>query len=217
MCPLAARAAGGHPGGHAADHGRRQRPASLRRPGGRAARHHRKRRHPRRAADGDIPSGAAEPDRHQRRTASMPDACRCWTTARKAISVLRNTSRRSRRSNACSASARTPDASLPVGEPLMDIQVLAPMKKGPLGRIQPQHAPSGGAETRRRRTRRSTPLASASCAWGTRSCRCRTTTRSSGPGAGPNGASIEGAGAFNGDLGTVYRIDNGARRFSILF
>ena len=39
-----------------------------------------------------------------------------------------------------------PDASLPVGEPLMDIQVLAPMKKGAAGRIQPQRAPSGGAE-----------------------------------------------------------------------
>ena len=109
-----------------------------------------------------------------------------------------------------------PDASLPVGEPLMDIQVLAPMKKGPLGvynlnaRLQAALNPPSPHKAEHAFGERILRV-------GDKVMQVQNNYKVEWTRRGPNGASIEGAGAFNGDLGTVYRIDNGARRFSILF
>lgn len=109
-----------------------------------------------------------------------------------------------------------PDASLPVGEPLMDIQVLAPMKKGPLGvynlnaRLQAALNPPSPDKEEHAFGERILRV-------GDKVMQVQNNYKVEWTRRGPNGASIEGAGAFNGDLGTVYRIDNGARRFSILF
>ena len=109
-----------------------------------------------------------------------------------------------------------PDASLPVGEPLMDIQVLAPMKKGPLGvynlntRLQAALNPPSPDKAEHAFGERILRV-------GDKVMQVQNNYKVEWTRRGPNGASIEGAGAFNGDLGTVYRIDNGARRFSILF
>lgn len=109
-----------------------------------------------------------------------------------------------------------PDASLPVGEPLMDIQVLAPMKKGPLGvynlnaRLQAALNPPSPDKAEHAFGERILRV-------GDKVMQVQNNYKVEWTRRGPNGASIEGAGAFNGDLGTVYRIDNGARRFAILF
>ena len=111
--------------------------------------------------------------------------------------------------------ARPGDA-LPTSEPLLDIQVLVPMKKGTLGvfqlNAQLQAAlnppvPDKPEHTFGERTLRT----------GDKVMQVQNNYKVEWTRRGPAGTTVEGTGAFNGDLGTVYRIDNTARRFSILF
>ncbi len=101
-------------------------------------------------------------------------------------------------------------------EPLMDVQVLSPMKAGMLGvhnlnaRLQETLNPpeSGkrefGAGERKLRE-------------GDRVMQLRNDYKVVWHKPGPGGAPEEGAGAFNGDLGTIARINTETRRLSVLF
>lgn len=109
-----------------------------------------------------------------------------------------------------------PDADMPVGEPLLDMQVLVPMKKGPLGvyhlntRLQESLNPPAPEKAEHTFGERILRV-------GDKVMQVQNNYRIEWTKRGPGGATIEGTGAFNGDLGTVYRIDNTTRRFSILF
>ena len=109
-----------------------------------------------------------------------------------------------------------PDADMPVGEPLLDMQVLVPMKKGPLGvyhlnmRLQESLNPPAPEKAEHAFGERILRV-------GDKVMQVQNNYRIEWTKRGPGGATIEGTGAFNGDLGTVYRIDNTTRRFSILF
>ncbi|MEG1523769.1 MAG: ATP-dependent RecD-like DNA helicase [Clostridia bacterium] len=110
-----------------------------------------------------------------------------------------------------------PGDEMPTSEPLMDIQVLAPMKKGTLGvyhlNTSLQAALNPPSPEKREQLSGDTVLREGDrimqiknnykVAW--------TKIESS------TVAAEEGVGAFNGDLGTVYRIDPMNRRMQVLF
>lgn len=109
-----------------------------------------------------------------------------------------------------------PGAALPTGEPLLDIQVLVPMKKGPLGvhnlnvRLQAALNPPSPDKPEHTFGERTLRV-------GDKVMQIQNNYKIEWTRRGAAGTTIEGTGAFNGDLGTVYRIDNTSRRFSILF
>ena len=127
-----ARAAQGRARRHPLYHGGRRGPAPFRRRGGRAAGRDRQRRNPRRASRRNLPSGAEEHDcyeraPHQRRPAAGTRSGRiptfCFEDVPSQDRIL------SRILELCTR----PRGVLATSDPLMDVQVLAPMKKGVLG------------------------------------------------------------------------------------
>lgn len=109
-----------------------------------------------------------------------------------------------------------PDASLSTGEPLLDIQVLVPMKKGTLGvhnlNAQLQATLNPPAPDKPEHT-----FGEMTLRVGDKVMQIQNNYKIEWTRRGVAGTTSEGTGAFNGDLGTVYRIDNTSRRLSILF
>lgn len=105
---------------------------------------------------------------------------------------------------------------LHTNEPLLDIQVLAPMKKGTLGVYNINRAlqaalnpPAPG--------KREQAFGDTVFREGDKIMQMQNDYKVEWTRRGQSGEVVEGTGAFNGDLGTVYRIDPAARRLSVLF
>lgn len=105
---------------------------------------------------------------------------------------------------------------LHTNEPLLDIQVLAPMKKGTLGVYNINRAlqaalnpPAPG--------KREQAFGDTVFREGDKIMQMLNDYKVEWTRRGQSGEVVEGTGAFNGDLGTVYRIDPAARRLSVLF
>ena len=105
---------------------------------------------------------------------------------------------------------------LHTNEPLLDIQVLAPMKKGTLGVYNINRAlqaalnpPAPG--------KREQAFGDTVFREGDKIMQMQNDYKVEWTHRGQSGEVVEGTGAFNGDLGTVYRIDPAARRLSVLF
>ena len=105
---------------------------------------------------------------------------------------------------------------LHTNEPLLDIQVLAPMKKGTLGVYNINRAlqaalnpPAPG--------KREQAFGDTVFREGDKIMQMQNDYKVEWTRSGQSGEVVEGTGAFNGDLGTVYRIDPAARRLSVLF
>lgn len=105
---------------------------------------------------------------------------------------------------------------LHTGEPLLDIQVLAPMKKGTLGvfhinrALQAALNPPGPEK-------REQAFGETVFREGDKIMQMQNDYKVEWTKRGKNGELIEGTGAFNGDLGTVFRIDPAVRRLTVLF
>lgn len=107
-------------------------------------------------------------------------------------------------------------ARLGTGEPLMDVQVLTPMKKGTLGvenlnRILQEalNPPELGKPEHN--------FGSLLLRQGDKIMQIKNDYKVEWQKPGPDGALQEGAGAFNGDLGTLFRLDNLNRVLHVLF
>lgn len=105
---------------------------------------------------------------------------------------------------------------LHTNEPLLDIQVLAPMKKGTLGVYNINRAlqaalnpPAPG--------KREQAFGDTVFREGDKIMQMQNDYKVVWTRRGQSGEVVEGTGAFNGDLGTVYHIDPAARRLSVLF
>ena len=105
---------------------------------------------------------------------------------------------------------------LHTNEPLLDIQVLAPMKKGTLGVYNINRAlqaalnpPAPG--------KREQAFGDTVFREGDKIMQMQNDYKVEWTRRGQSGEVVEGTGAFNGDLGTVYHIDPAARRLSGLF
>ena len=105
---------------------------------------------------------------------------------------------------------------LHTNEPLLDIQVLTPMKKGTLGVYNINRAlqaalnpPAPG--------KREQAFGDTVFREGDKIMQMQNDYKVEWTHRGQSGEVVEGTGAFNGDLGTVYRIDPAARRLSVLF
>lgn len=105
---------------------------------------------------------------------------------------------------------------LHTNEPLLDIQVLTPMKKGTLGVYNINRAlqaalnpPAPG--------KREQAFGDTVFREGDKIMQMQNDYKVEWTRRGQSGEVVEGTGAFNGDLGTVYRIDPAARRLSVLF
>ncbi len=105
---------------------------------------------------------------------------------------------------------------LHTNEPLLDIQVLAPMKKGTLGVYNINRAlqaalnpPAPG--------KREQAFGDTVFREGDKIMQMQNDYKVEWTRRGQSGEVVEGTGAFNGDLGTVYCIDPAARRLSVLF
>lgn len=105
---------------------------------------------------------------------------------------------------------------LHTNEPLLDIQVLAPMKKGTLGVYNINRAlqaalnpPAPG--------KREQAFGDTVFREGDKIMQMQNDYKVEWTRRGQSGEVVEGTGAFNGDLGTVYHIDPAARRLSVLF
>ena len=105
---------------------------------------------------------------------------------------------------------------LHTNEPLLDIQVLAPMKKGTLGVYNINRAlqaalnpPAPG--------KREQAFGDTVFREGDKIMQMQNDYKVEWTHRGQSGEVVEGTGAFNGDLGTVYHIDPAARRLSVLF
>ena len=110
-----------------------------------------------------------------------------------------------------------PGLTLPTREPLLDVQVLAPMKKGVLGvynlnaRIQAALNPPDPGK-------REYISGETTFREGDRVMQIKNNYKITWTRPLPSGTSAEeGTGAFNGDLGTVFRIDSMNRRMHVLF
>ncbi|MDO4572437.1 MAG: AAA family ATPase, partial [Clostridia bacterium] len=105
---------------------------------------------------------------------------------------------------------------LKTGEPLLDVQVLAPLKKGVLGvynlNARLQQALNPAAPDKREHAFGETVLRE-----GDRVMQVKNDYKIEWTRRGPHGEIEEGTGAFNGDLGTVFRIDAANRRIRVLF
>lgn len=109
-----------------------------------------------------------------------------------------------------------PASVLHTNEPLLDIQVLAPMKKGTLGVYNINRAlqaalnpPAPG--------KREQAFGDTVFREGDKIMQMQNDYKVEWTRRGQSGEVVEGTGAFNGDLGTVYHIDPAARRLSVLF
>lgn len=104
---------------------------------------------------------------------------------------------------------------LETAEPLMDIQVLAPMKKGMLGvanlNLKLQQAMNPKADGKAEWVSGETLLREGDRVMQTKNDYKVAWTKRA------NGAYQDGTGAFNGDLGTIYKIDAANRRILVLF
>ena len=105
---------------------------------------------------------------------------------------------------------------LHTNEPLLDIQVLAPMKKGTLGVYNINRAlqaalnpPAPG--------KREQAFGDTVFREGDKIMQMQNDYKVEWTRRGQSGEVVEGTCAFNGDLGTVYHIDPAARRLSVLF
>ena len=111
-----------------------------------------------------------------------------------------------------------PNGVLPTTEPLTDVQVLAPMKKGVLGvwnlNARLQRALNPPAPDKREHVYGETVFREGDRVMQMKNDYKVAWTKQ---GAAPGGAVEEGTGAFNGDLGTVYRIDTPNRRMLVLY
>ncbi len=105
---------------------------------------------------------------------------------------------------------------LPTNEPLMDVQVLAPMKKGLLGvnniNISLQAAINPPSDGKAEHISGETLFRE-----GDRIMQIKNDYRVEWTRRGKNGENEEGQGAFNGDLGTVFSINAHARRMQVLY
>ena len=105
---------------------------------------------------------------------------------------------------------------LETGEPLLEVQVLAPLKKGTLGvynlNTQLQAALNPPAPDKREYIARETVYRE-----GDRVMQVKNNYRVEWTRRGPLGDTEEGTGAFNGDLGTIFRIDTKTRCMSVLY
>ena len=105
---------------------------------------------------------------------------------------------------------------LGTSDPLMDVQVLVPMKKGILGvgnlnkRLQAALNPPSPAK-------RECVYGDTVFREGDKIMQVKNNYKVEWEKRLPNGAVIEGSGAFNGDLGTLMGVDFEARKLSILF
>ena len=110
-----------------------------------------------------------------------------------------------------------PSGQLPTSEPLLDVQVLAPMKKGTLGvynlNARLQAALNPPAPSKREHAAGETIFREGDRVMQMKNNYKVAWTKPAAPGQ----AAEEGTGAFNGDLGTVYGIDPVNRRLLVLF
>ena len=111
---------------------------------------------------------------------------------------------------------RHPEPVLSTQEPLLDIQVLAPMKKGTLGVFNInkalQTALNPPSPFKKEHAFGETVFRE-----GDKIMQMQNDYKVEWTKRGRSGELIEGTGVFNGDLGTVYRIDAAARRLTVLF
>ena len=109
-----------------------------------------------------------------------------------------------------------PRGVLATNEPLLDVQVLAPMKKGVLGvyniNAKLQEALNPPAPHKQEHISGDTRFRE-----GDRVMQMKNNYKIEWKKRLPNGATEEGCGAFNGDLGTIYRIHESDRSLSVLF
>jgi len=109
-----------------------------------------------------------------------------------------------------------PERELPTSEPLLDIQVLVPMKKGVLG-VHNLNAQLQAVINPPSSDKAEHIFGEMTLREGDKVMQVQNNYKVEWTKRGVAGTTIEGTGAFNGDLGTVYRIDNVSRRISILF
>ena len=109
-----------------------------------------------------------------------------------------------------------PGGALRTNEPLLDVQILAPMKKGTLG-VHNINARLQAALNPPERGKREHVRADAILREGDRVMQMKNDYRVEWKRRLPSGATEEGMGAFNGDLGTVFRINELDRSISIVF
>ena len=109
-----------------------------------------------------------------------------------------------------------PSKVLDTNEPLLDIQVLAPMKKGTLGVFNLnkvlQAALNPPAPDKKEQV-----IGGRLFREGDKIMQMQNDYKVEWTKRGPNGTLVEGTGAFNGDLGTCYRIDTVSRQIQVLF
>lgn len=108
------------------------------------------------------------------------------------------------------------NSSLFTDEPLMNTQVLVPMKKGTLGVMnlnkQLQDLMNPPSPEKNEHTFGETVFRV-----GDKIMQIKNDYKVEWTKRGPHGTELAGTGAFNGDLGTLYRIEPALRRFSVLF
>ena len=101
-------------------------------------------------------------------------------------------------------------------EPLMDVQVLVPMKKGTLGVLninkQLQELVNPASPEKNEHIFGDTVFRV-----GDKVMQVKNDYKVEWTKRGPHGSEISGTGSFNGDLGTLYRIDPALKRFSVLY
>jgi len=105
---------------------------------------------------------------------------------------------------------------LATSEPLLDVQVLAPMKKGVLG-VWNVNAKLQAALNPPDQDRKEHISGDSILREGDRVMQMKNNYKVEWKRRLPNGATEEGAGAFNGDLGTIYRIHEQDRCMSVIF
>ncbi len=109
-----------------------------------------------------------------------------------------------------------PGSVLRTREPLLDVQVLAPMKKGVLG-VWNINAKLQAALNPPEKGRREHVLSESVLREGDRVMQMKNDYRVEWKRRLPGGGTEEGTGAFNGDLGTIFRISEADRSVSVVF
>jgi len=109
-----------------------------------------------------------------------------------------------------------PEPLLHTQEPLLDIQVLAPMKKGTLGVFNINKALQAALNPPSP-FKKEQAFGETVFREGDKIMQMQNDYKVEWTKRGKSGELIEGTGAFNGDLGTVYRIDTMSRRMTVLF
>lgn len=109
-----------------------------------------------------------------------------------------------------------PEPILHTQEPLLDIQVLAPMKKGTLGVFNINRALQATLNPPSP-TKKEQAFGDTVFREGDKIMQMQNDYKVEWTKRARSGEVVEGTGAFNGDLGTIFRIDTAARQLTVLF